>query len=53
MKKSVISIGLVVMMVLSLLTGCSNGTDSSSGGSYAKDDYPVTVNDVKFDTSPE
>lgn len=53
MKKSVISIGFVVMMVLSLLTGCSNTTNSSSGGSYAKDDYPVTINDVKFDTSPE
>lgn len=53
MKKSVISIGFVVLMLLSFLTGCSNGADDSSGGSYARDDYPVTVNDIRFDTSPE
>jgi iron complex transport system substrate-binding protein len=53
LKWKLIAAGLVVMMFMTVITGCSDFLDTSSGNSPAKDDYPVTVGEVKFESSPE
>lgn len=53
MKRNIVSVGVILLLVLTLLTGCADILDDSSGGSPAKNDYPVTVGTVKFDAGPE
>lgn len=53
MKWKLVSAGLVVMILMTIISGCSDFLDTSSGSSPAKNDYPVKVGEIKFDSSPE
>ena len=50
MKKRITALGLVVLLAVSLFTGCSVGGDTAT---TAKNDYPVTVGNIRFTKSPE
>ena len=55
MKTRIFALGLAVLLVFTMLAGCSGGnsgagSDSSTGSSQpapAQQEYPITVNDVE------
>ncbi len=60
MKTRIFALGLAVLLVFTMLAGCSGGnsgagSDSSTGSSQpapAQQEYPITVNDVEIKEAP-
>ena len=60
MKTRIFALGLAVLLVFTMLAGCSDGnsgagSDSSTGSSQpapAQQEYPITVNDVEIKEAP-